>query len=75
MSWLIVSNVLAHCCGSDRIAQVFPEGFVIRVTRAFPTKEFESAVGKYVRAGHVQTKDDFRRNWQPSVDRTDGQWY
>ena len=26
-------------------------------------------MGKYVRAGHLQTKEDFRRNWQSSVDR------
>ena len=51
---------------------VFPEGFVIRVTRGFPGSGFETAIGKYVRAGHVQTKEDWRRTWQPSVDRVTG---
>lgn len=48
---------------------MFPEGFVIRVTRGFPKSDFETCMGKYVRAGHLQTKEDFRRNWQASTDR------
>lgn len=31
------------------------EGYVVRVTRAFAFAEFRRVVGKYVRAGHVQT--------------------
>lgn len=31
------------------------EGYVVRVTRSFPFAEFRRVVGKYVRAGHVQT--------------------
>jgi len=31
------------------------EGYVVRVARTFPFAEFRRVVGKYVRAGHVQT--------------------
>ena len=40
-----------------------PEGFVLRVTRAFEGKQFEHCVAKYVRENHVQTGDDFSRIW------------
>ncbi len=62
------TNACLHRAG----LQVFPEGFVIRLARGFPASEFELATGKYVRAGHLQTKDDFRRNWQPSIDKPRG---
>jgi hypothetical protein len=31
------------------------EGYVVRVTRAFPFSDFRKVVGKFVREGHVQT--------------------
>jgi len=57
------------CTNPVGVLKVFPEGFVIRVCRGFAVNEFETAMGKYVREGHLQTKDDFRRNWTPSIDR------
>lgn len=41
------------------------EGFVIRVARAFSDDEFATCVAKWVRAGHVQTDQHWRRNWRP----------
>lgn len=41
-----------------------PEGFVIRTTDGFPTGLFESHLAKYVREGHVQTEDSWRRTWK-----------
>jgi hypothetical protein len=37
------------------------EGYVVRVTSAFQYKEFSRKVGKYVRAGHVQTHGHWMR--------------
>jgi len=37
------------------------EGYVVRVTREFAFGEFRRVVGKYVRAHHVQTSHDWRR--------------
>ena len=41
-----------------------PEGFVIRTTDGFPLSVFESHVAKYVREGHVQTDEAWRRTWK-----------
>ena len=40
------------------------EGFVIRTTRGFPYASLASSAAKYVRAGHVQTEDSWRRTWK-----------
>lgn len=37
------------------------EGLVVRKTKAFHYREFSSSVAKYVRAGHVQTSHNWRR--------------
>ena len=37
------------------------EGYVIRAARAIGPAEFSSLVGKFVRANHVRTSDDWRR--------------
>ena len=43
---------------------VTPEGFVVRVAGRFGTADFcGRAIAKFVRAGHVQTGDDFHRVW------------
>ena len=41
-----------------------PEGFVIRTARGFPFNSLESCAAKYVRAGHVQTEETWRRTWK-----------
>ena len=37
-----------------------PEGFVVRHATSFV--DFGSTVAKFVRANHIQTSDDFRKN-------------
>ena len=59
----------------DRAAQshsavglgVKPEGFVVRAAGGFSDAEFPMAVAKYVRKGHVQTDDDWRRTWRKAA--------
>lgn len=46
------------------IGSCHPEGFVIRTTRGFPYASLASSAAKYVRAGHVQTEDSWRRTWK-----------
>ncbi len=41
-----------------------PEGFVVRSADRFPRDDFEARLAKFVRANHVQTEPDFRRNWK-----------
>ena len=41
------------------------EGFVMRKAGSFPFSEFSDNVVKYVRAGHVQTDEHWRKNWKP----------
>lgn len=41
-----------------------PEGFVIRAAKGFPLDEFDRHVAKYVREGHVQTDESWRRTWK-----------
>jgi hypothetical protein len=36
------------------------EGYVVRLARAFPQREFRSSIAKYVRKGHVQTTKHWR---------------
>lgn len=40
------------------------EGFVIRTVDEFHTDQFSDNVCKYVRAGHVQTNEHWKMNWQ-----------
>ena len=40
------------------------EGVVIRTAGSFPSREFDRNVCKSVRAGHVQTLEHWRRNWE-----------
>jgi predicted kinase len=47
--------------------KVTPEGFVVRLAAAFSNEVFPQSCGKYVRKGHVQTKDDWRRTWKKAV--------
>lgn len=39
------------------------EGFVVRRSSSFTDAAFASSMAKYVRADHIQTTADFRRNW------------
>lgn len=41
------------------------EGFVIRIADTFDARDFQRCVAKFVREGHVQTDEHWRRNWQP----------
>lgn len=41
------------------------EGFVTRVASAIPEDEFQNKVAKYVRRGHVQTDEHWKKNWKP----------
>ena len=41
-----------------------PEGFVIRTMSGFTYDSLESHTAKYVRAGHVQTEESWRRTWK-----------
>ena len=41
------------------------EGVVMRLARAFPAAEFQDAVCKSVRPGHVQTDEHWTRKWKP----------
>jgi hypothetical protein len=41
-----------------------PEGFVVRRTDGFPEATFSDCIAKYVRAGHVQTDESWKRTWQ-----------
>lgn len=41
------------------------EGFVLRVSRSFPEKDFSKNVAKYVRKGHVQNKEEhWTKKWK-----------
>ena len=40
-----------------------PEGFVVRRAAGFNHADFTGAMAKYVRANHIQTKDDWGRTW------------
>lgn len=42
------------------------EGYVARVSRAFPPAQFRTHVGKYVRAGHVRTQAHWTRRIEPN---------
>jgi len=47
--------------------KVSPEGFVIRLDQGFRNSEFGHCVSKYVRKGHVQTKDAWKGTWKKAV--------
>mmetsp|Transcript_12163 Transcript_12163/g.22513 ORF Transcript_12163/g.22513 Transcript_12163/m.22513 type:complete len:326 (-) Transcript_12163:133-1110(-) len=49
--------------GGGCLDLVRPEGFVVRIAGAFDASAFSRSIAKYVRAGHVQTGDDFTRLW------------
>jgi len=40
------------------------EGFVIRIADEFHAKDFSMNVAKYVRRGHVQSGEHWKRNWK-----------
>lgn len=46
-------------CGSCN-----PEGFVIRTVRGYPYEALEGHTAKYVRAGHIQTEESWKRTWK-----------
>ena len=53
----------SSCSALSRSAS--PEGFVVRVARAFRSDEFaKGTIAKYVRANHVQTGPTWRRTWR-----------
>lgn len=41
-----------------------PEGFVIRTVEQFPYDNLDKHVAKFVRAGHVQTEESWKRTWR-----------
>jgi predicted kinase len=41
-----------------------PEGFVIRLQQEFCDDTFERSMAKFVRKGHVQTDDSWKRTWK-----------
>jgi len=43
---------------------VTPEAFVVRRVEGFSHHTFAQHVAKYVRAGHIQTDDSWRRRWK-----------
>eukprot|EP00746_Dinoflagellata_sp_MGD_P165167 gnl/MRDRNA2_/MRDRNA2_94281_c0_seq1.p1 gnl/MRDRNA2_/MRDRNA2_94281_c0~~gnl/MRDRNA2_/MRDRNA2_94281_c0_seq1.p1 ORF type:complete len:1416 (+),score=292.18 gnl/MRDRNA2_/MRDRNA2_94281_c0_seq1:81-4250(+) len=43
---------------------VQPEGFVIRRVRSFSDCAFQDCIAKYVRAGHIQTDETWKRRWK-----------
>jgi len=49
---------------SSRAGGAHPEGYVLRVAREFQGQEFERCVAKFVRAGHIQTDETWRRTWK-----------
>jgi hypothetical protein len=50
----------AHAAWERCKRQDISEGYVVRVSDAITPEEFSRRVGKYVRANHVQTSDDWR---------------
>lgn len=40
------------------------EGFVLRVSDAFPINKFDQNVAKFVRENHVQTDEHWTKNWK-----------
>ena len=41
-----------------------PEGFVIRLADGYTDATFARYLAKYVRKGHIQTKDAWKRTWE-----------
>jgi hypothetical protein len=41
-----------------------PEGFVVRTLEGFSYERFDSHVAKFVRRGHIQTDETWRRTWR-----------
>ncbi len=39
------------------------EGYVVRLVDSFPLSEFNVSIAKWVRQGHVQTDDHWKRTW------------
>ena len=48
----------------SRIGSCHPEGFVVRTLRGFPYDQLEHYSSKYVRAGHIQTDESWKRTWK-----------
>ncbi|CAE8681175.1 unnamed protein product [Polarella glacialis] len=48
-------------------SSVTPEGFVVRHAGQIAADKFRDCVGKYVRAGHIQTDDSWRRRWKKAT--------
>ncbi|KAG2385921.1 hypothetical protein C9374_003070 [Naegleria lovaniensis] len=40
------------------------EGFVLKTTQSFSTKDFERNIAKYVRKGHIQTDENWGKTWK-----------
>jgi len=45
-------------------ANTTPEGFVVRRIHKTPEAKFADCIAKYVRAGHVQTDESWKRTWR-----------
>lgn len=62
---LILSNVIiATIISNTPVGSCHPEGFVIRTAEGFSQDAFDRHVAKYVREGHVQTDETWRRTWK-----------
>jgi hypothetical protein len=44
-----------------------PEGFVLRVISSYSPADFGKSIAKFVRKGHIQTDDAWRRTWAKTV--------
>lgn len=62
----IEQEILAGMKLPSKCGSCGPEGFVVRAAGGFAVKEFDVHVAKYVREGHVQTEDSWRRTWKPA---------
>ena len=46
------------------VSTTTPEGFVLRCTTGFKYNELEKYSAKYVRAGHIQTDEKWKKTWE-----------
>jgi RNA ligase/AAA domain len=68
MEWMQKrANQPSTAADADAKTPVCPEGFVIRIAGGFSQDDFSQSMAKYVRKGHVQTDDSFRRTWKKAT--------
>ena len=62
----VSTSVNSSGSGSDS-PKVFPEGFVVRLAASFRDEDFVHCVAKYVRVGHIQTDDTWKKTWKKAL--------